>query len=69
MKLLRALRLLVLGETWVLPIGVLLTLGSAAALRTATPGLWQQLGGLFLTLAVIGVLTMAVSSRRRGSGR
>lgn len=69
MTLLRALRLLVLGETWVLPIGVLVTLGSAAALRAAAPTLWPQLGGLFLTLAIVAVLTVAVGIGRRADRR
>jgi len=69
MTLLRALRVLVLGETWVLPVGVLVTLGSAVALRAAAPALWQPLGGLFLTLAVIAVLTIAVGIGRRAAGR
>lgn len=69
MTLLRALRVLVLGETWVLPIGVPVTLGSAAVLHAAAPALWQQLGGLFLTLAVIAVLTVAVGVGRRADRR
>lgn len=69
MTLLRALRVLVLGETWVLPIGVLVTLGSAAALRTVTPALWHQFGGLFLTVAVIALLTVAVGVGRRAARR
>lgn len=69
MTLLRALRVLVLGETWVLPIGVVMTLGSAAALRTAAPDLWHRFGGLLLTLAVIAVLTIAVGVGRRAARR
>jgi len=64
----RALRKLVLGETWTLPLGVFLTLATALvfdALAGDTP-FWRHAGG-FLVLAC-GLAALAVSlapARRR----
>jgi hypothetical protein len=57
------LRKLVLGETWILPLGVAVTLLAGLALDAAGPGWWHRAGG-FVVLA--GALaTLAVSLRRR----
>lgn len=64
MKVLRGLRLLILGETWLLPFGVLVVLLSCAALRTAAPGLWNDAGGFVLVVGVVAVLAASVA---RGS--
>ena len=57
----KALRKLVLGETWTLPLGVLATLTVALTLHEVagdTP-LWRHAGG-FLVLALV-VATLAAS--------
>jgi hypothetical protein len=43
----RALRKLVLGETWALPVGVVLAVGAAALLRAASGDAagWRDAGG------------------------
>jgi hypothetical protein len=63
----RALRKLVLGETWTLPLGVLLTLVLALALHAAvgdTP-LWRHAGGFLLLACVLAVLAVSLAPARR----
>jgi hypothetical protein len=66
----RALRKLVLGETWTLPLGVLLTLAVAlAAHELAGDAEWWRRGGGFVVLAfVLAALaaSLAPAWRRRG---
>jgi hypothetical protein len=57
MRFLRALRKLVLGETWAIPIGVAATVALAAALR---PSLHAGVGFLVLAGAVV---TLAGATR------
>jgi hypothetical protein len=61
-----ALRKLVLGETWMLPLGVAATLLIALALDAAGPGWWERAGG-FVVLGCV-LLTLLASLRYRGSG-
>lgn len=73
MRFLRGLRELVLGETWSLPAGVLVLLGSGAALRAAFPDLWRDVGAVHLALGAVAVLTVSLalttrSRRARSSG-
>jgi hypothetical protein len=67
-----ALRKLVLGETWTLPIGVALTLLAALALDgLAGDATWWRRGGGFVILALV-VAALGASLhpvRRRRSGR
>ena len=67
MSFLRGLRLLLLGETWTLPVGVLAVLLAGTALRAPVPGLWRDAGGFVLLAGVIAVLASSVArgSRRR----
>ena len=59
----RALRKLVLGETWALPIGVFLTLGVAIVLHeTAGHAAWWRHGGGFVVLVLV-VATLVASLR------
>jgi hypothetical protein len=62
----RSLRKLVLGETWALPVGVLVTLLGALVLDAAGPGWWERAGGF----VVLGgaLLTLVASLRYRGGG-
>lgn len=66
MSVLRALRLLVFGETWTLPAGVLTILLAGAALHDAAPDLWQDAGGFVLLAGVVALLALSVV---RGSRR
>lgn len=65
----RALRKLVLGETWALPVGVFLTLAAALVLDAVagdTP-LWRHAGGFLLLACVLVALaaSLAPAWRRR----
>ena len=64
MSFLRALRELVLGETWTLPLGVAALLIAGAVLRDAAPGFWEDAGGFVLLAGVVAVLVAAI---RRGA--
>ena len=65
MSFLRALRKLVLGETWALPAGVALAVAAAALVRVANgPGGWWHRGGGALLAAGL-VAALAVSLLRR----
>lgn len=61
--MLRNLRLLVLGETWTIPLGVLAVLSAGAALRAVDAGLWRDAGGPVLVAGVIAVLWWATRPR------
>jgi len=69
MTTLSQLRKLILGETWSLPIGVLVSLGIAALIReVAGPdGWWRHAGGyvLFGLVAVALTVSLAGALRRR----
>ena len=67
MTFLRTLRKLVLGETWVLPIGVALAVGTAGVLRVLAGdhGWWRESGG-FVLLALVLVALLAAAARPRG---
>jgi len=67
MTVLRALRKLVLGETWTLPVGVLALLLSGVALRALDADLWREAGGIALLVGVIGVLVAGVATGTRGT--
>lgn len=67
MTVLRALRKLVLGETWTLPVGVLGVLLSGVALRALDADLWREAGGIALLVGVIGVLVAGVATGTRGT--
>jgi hypothetical protein len=64
----RTLRKLILGETWVLPIGVALAVGAAGLLRALAGdhGWWRD-GGGFVLLALIVVALLAAAGRPRRS--
>ena len=62
----RALRKLVLGETWTLPIGVVVAVGVAALLRLAAGehGWWHEAGGFVLLALVVAALSLSLPRRR-----
>lgn len=62
MSVLRTLRKLVLGETWVLPLGVLAVLLAGGLLDTVAPSVWAAIGPAILPLAVL--LALAAGVRR-----
>jgi hypothetical protein len=63
----RALRKLVLGETWTLPVGVALAVGAAAALQALSGGAawWARAGGVVLVVLVLAALTVSVLASAR----
>jgi hypothetical protein len=63
----RALRKLVLGETWTLPVAVVLAVLAAAALRLASDDAawWRDAGGVILAVLVLGALALSVRSSVR----
>jgi hypothetical protein len=63
MTVLRGLRLLVLGETWTLPLGVAAVLAAGALVRHAAPHAWHAAGGFLLLAGVLAVLAAAISRR------
>lgn len=65
MTFLRALRLLVLGETWTLPLGVLVVLGLGALLDRVARELWRDAGAVLLVCGVLGVFSASVRRRVR----
>jgi hypothetical protein len=66
----KALRKLVLGETWTLPLGVLLTLAIGLVLDAVAGdgALWRHAGGFLLLACVLAAfaVSLAPAWRRRG---
>jgi hypothetical protein len=67
MSFLRALRALVLGETWIVPLGVAVLLGAAAMLRSVAAHAWHDAGAAVLAAGVVAVLVAAVARGARAS--
>jgi hypothetical protein len=67
----RALRKLVLGETWTLPLGVFLTLALALVLDAVAGGtsLWRHAGGFLLLACVIVALAASLAPAWRRAPR
>ena len=63
----RALRKLVLGETWTLPLGVLATLALALTLHELAGGAgwWRHIGGFVLLACVLAALAASLAPARR----
>jgi hypothetical protein len=60
----RALRKLVLGETWALPLAVGALLVAALVLRAVAPGVWEDAGGFMLLGGAVVALTAALPRRQ-----
>jgi hypothetical protein len=67
MTVLRAVRSLVLGETWELPLAVAALAGVAVTLHELAPHAWDAIGAPFLAVGVPGVFVLLV--RRSASRR
>ena len=65
--MIRTLRKLVLGETWVLPIGVAVAVGACAILEAVAGDAewWRDGGGFVLLALVVLALLVAVGRPRR----
>jgi hypothetical protein len=67
MSALRTLRKLLLGETWLLPLGLALVVTAAALLvEPALGAAWKHVGGFAL---LVGVLCVLLASVARGARR
>jgi len=64
MSVLRALKTLVLGETWTLPLGVAIVLAAGALTRHYAPDAWHDAGGFLLLAGVVAVLLAALARTR-----
>jgi hypothetical protein len=62
---LRAARKAVLGETWVLPIGVGLLVAGAALLDALAPTVFERAGGPMLAGGVVALLVLSVTGEAR----
>jgi len=63
MTVLRTLRKLVLGETWLLPAGLAVVIVAAAlVVRPALAGGWRHAGGFALLAGAIAVLVLSVAA-------
>jgi hypothetical protein len=66
MTLLRTLKKLILGETWLLPLGVALVVGAAAVARVLLhEQTWQEYGGFALLAAITILLSLSVTLSTR----
>lgn len=64
MSTLRTLKKLLLGETWLLPLG-LATVLIAAAILSHLLGAWDTIGGFILLAGVLAVLLASVARAAR----
>jgi ABC-type phosphate/phosphonate transport system permease subunit len=66
MALLRALRSLVFGETWTIPIGVAAAVVITALLRSAfSEHVWDEVGGFVLAGLIAATLVASISLSSR----
>ena len=66
MTTLRTLKKLILGETWLLPVGIAAVVAAAVLTRALASGAWTHLGGFLLLTGVLAVLTLSVGRAARG---
>jgi len=55
----------VLGETWVVPIGVALVLGAGALLREVNDSAWRDAGAVLLPVGVVALVLISVARGAR----
>ena len=66
MRVLREVRKLVLGETWLLPLGVAaVVLASALVVRPLLGDAWEHAGGFVLLAGIVVVLVVSVAASAR----
>ena len=66
MSTLRTLKTLILGETWILPIGLAITLAAGGlVIRSVANSDWRHLGGFLLLAGVLAVLFASVNRSAR----
>lgn len=67
MSFLRALRRMILGETWTLPAGVAAVLVCGAVLRAVSgpEGWWHSAGGPAMVMLLLAVLAVSLRRGRR----
>jgi len=65
MSILRTVKKLLLGETWILPLGVASTLAPGLLVRTLAPEAWPDAGGLVLLAGVLLALLASVARSAR----
>jgi hypothetical protein len=58
----RALRKMILGETWALPAAVAIMLAAALVLRAVAPDFWDDVGGFVLLGGAVAALTFSLPS-------
>jgi hypothetical protein len=58
---LRTLKKLVLGETWLLPLGVAVIVGGAALIRPLLGSEWDHIGGLIILAGIVALLLVSVA--------
>lgn len=67
MSVLRTLKKLLFGETWLLAFGLAVTLAATLLARELLGDRWHDVGGFVLLAGVAGVLltTVAITARQR----
>jgi hypothetical protein len=65
MTTLRALKKLILGETWIVPLGILAIVVAGALIHHFASHAWAELGGLALAPGVLVVFCFSVSRTAR----
>ena len=60
MTTLRTLKKLLLGETWILPIGIAVTLAGGAVLQALAGHIWEHAGGFAMLAGVLVALAASV---------
>jgi hypothetical protein len=61
MSALRTLKKLVLGETWLLPLGVAVVVGGSALVRPLLGADWHHVGGLIILAGIVALLLVTVA--------
>ena len=66
MSTLRTLKKLVLGETWLVPLGVAVIVGGSALLiRPLVGAEWHPVGGLIILAGIVALLLVSVARDTR----